>query len=65
MRFMEKNHTSSYYLDHFLKLIDGLTPVSVAFFEGNLSLNKLGFAHWLIMKFAMFLLPEIKEPSRR
>ena len=61
MSFMEKNHTTSYYLYHFNKLIDGLTPVSLAFFKGNLNLSELSFPHWLIMKFAMFFLPEIKE----
>jgi hypothetical protein len=33
----------------------------LAFFKGNLNLSELSFPHWLIMKFAMFFLPEIKE----
>ncbi|MCD4676983.1 MAG: flavodoxin domain-containing protein [Desulfobacula sp.] len=61
MNFMEKNHTSSFYLNNLYPLIDGITPANIAFFKGNLNLNKLKFLQWVIMKFAMFFLPEVKE----
>lgn len=61
INFMGKNHTSSYYIQNLKKLLNGLSPVSMAFFKGNLNLSELSFPHWFIMKFAMFFLPEIKE----
>jgi hypothetical protein len=63
MSFMEKNHTSAFYLKQLQSLIDGVSPISVAFFKGNLELKKMSLQHWLIMKFAMFFLPEIEEGS--
>ncbi|MBC8185216.1 hypothetical protein H8E88_29330 [candidate division KSB1 bacterium] len=58
---MEKAHTSSYYFDHFLKLIPQIEPVSIAFFKGNLNLSRLKFIHKIIMHIAMILMKEIKE----
>ncbi len=61
IRMMEKNHAVSYYLKHFLKLIPGITPLAISFFKGNLNTEKLSYFHQLIMRFAMFALPEIRK----
>ncbi len=61
LRAMERNHTARYYLDHFRKLIPGIRPVAVAFFKGRLSTAELKPLHWLIMRVAMFSLPEIGD----
>ena len=61
MKFMEKTHTASYYLGHFLKLLAGNEPLEIAFFRGNLNLARLSLVHRLIMRFAIFSLPEIQE----
>jgi len=61
LRIMENNHTASYYLKHFLKLVPGITPSSIAFFKGRLDTESLNLLHRLIMRFAMFLLPEIEN----
>jgi menaquinone-dependent protoporphyrinogen IX oxidase len=61
IRFMENNHTVSYYLKQFYKFIPGITPLSIAFFKGRLDTAKLSLAHRLIMRFAMFTLPEIQN----
>jgi menaquinone-dependent protoporphyrinogen IX oxidase len=58
---MEENHTVSYYLEHFLKFAPGVAPMAVAFFKGNLNTAKLSFIHRLIMRLAMFSLPEIQN----
>ena len=58
---MENNHTVSYYLKHFLKLIPEITPLGIAFFKGRLQTAKLTPLHKLIMRFAMFALPEIQN----
>jgi menaquinone-dependent protoporphyrinogen IX oxidase len=59
--FMERTHTASYYLEHFLELIPGITPVGIAFFKGNLDLARLSPVHRLVMRFAILSLPEIQE----
>lgn len=61
MSLMERTHTASYYLEHFLELIRGITPVGIAFFKGNLNLAGLSPVHRLLMRFAIFSLPEIQE----
>lgn len=61
LSFMEKNHAASYYLRHLLKLAPGITPVAVAFFRGRLNTVGLSFLDRLIMRFAMFALPEIEN----
>ena len=61
LKIMENNHTSSYYLKHFLKLIPGITPKGIAFFKGRLNTGKLSIFHRIIMRFAMFSLPEIEN----
>lgn len=61
LRIMENNHTASYYLKHFLKLIPGITPSSIAFFKGRLDIESLSLLHRLIMHLAMFSLPEIEN----
>ncbi len=61
IRLMEKNHTVSYYLKHFLKFAPGVTPLGIAFFKGRLNLEKLTPIHRLIMWLAMFSLPEIEN----
>lgn len=61
LRFMAKNHTVSYYLNQFLKLASGIEPVGIAFFKGCLHMAELRFLHGLIMRFAKFALPEIKD----
>jgi menaquinone-dependent protoporphyrinogen IX oxidase len=58
---MENNHTVSYYLKHFLKLIPGIAPFGISFFKGRLDTAKLNLCHRLIMRFAMFSLPEIQN----
>jgi menaquinone-dependent protoporphyrinogen oxidase len=59
--FMERTHTADYYLEHFLKLIPGIAPLGIGFFKGNLDLARLSPVHRLIMRFAIFSLPEIQE----
>jgi len=61
LNFMEKKHTASFYFDNLKSIIDGQFPVALAFFKGNLDLSRLGFKHWLIMKLAMFFMPDLKE----
>ncbi len=61
IKLMEKNHTVSYYLKHFLLLLTDVTPLGIAFFNGRLNFQKLSPIHRFIMAFAMFSLPEIKE----
>ena len=61
LSIMENNHTVSYYLKHFLKLIPEITPLGIAFFKGRLQTAKLTPLHKLIMRFAMFALPEIQN----
>jgi menaquinone-dependent protoporphyrinogen oxidase len=60
MTLMEKSHTSRYYLDRFLGHIPQIRPVEIAFFKGNLHLEKLIWRHRLIMRLAMYLMPEIR-----
>jgi menaquinone-dependent protoporphyrinogen IX oxidase len=59
--FMERTHTASYYLRHCLQPIPGITPIGIAFFKGNLDLARLSPIHRLVMRFAVFALPEIQE----
>jgi menaquinone-dependent protoporphyrinogen IX oxidase len=61
IRLMKNNHTASYYLTHFLKFVPGVTPLGIAFFKGRLNTKKLTPIHRLIMRFAMFSLPEIEN----
>jgi menaquinone-dependent protoporphyrinogen IX oxidase len=61
MGFMERTHTADYYLGHFLELIPGLAPLAIGFFKGNLDLARLSPVHRIIMRFAIFSLPEIQE----
>jgi menaquinone-dependent protoporphyrinogen IX oxidase len=61
LAFMENNHTVAYYLEHFLKLIPGVTPIDIAFFKGRLHTAELSLIHRLIMRIAMFSLPEIQN----
>jgi menaquinone-dependent protoporphyrinogen oxidase len=61
MKFMERTHTASYYLGHFLDLIPGIEPLGIAFFKGNLQMARLSSLHRLLMRFAIFSLPEIQE----
>lgn len=61
MKFMERTHTASYYLGHFLELIPGIQPLGIAFFKGNLNLAGLRPLHRLLMRFAISSLPEIQE----
>jgi menaquinone-dependent protoporphyrinogen IX oxidase len=58
---MENNHTVSYYLKHFLKIVPGIAPLGISFFKGRLNTAKLNPFHRLIMWFAMFSLPEIQN----
>ena len=58
---MGNNHTVSYYLKHFLKLVPGIAPLGISFFKGRLNTAKLNPFHRLIMWFAMFSLPEIQD----
>jgi menaquinone-dependent protoporphyrinogen IX oxidase len=60
MNPMEKGHTSGYYLDRFLRHVPQVRPVEIAFFKGNLPLNKLVWRHRMIMRLAMYLMPEIR-----
>ncbi len=60
MTFMEKSHTSKYYLDRFLGHIPQIRPVAIAFFKGNLHLEKLVWRPRMIMRLAMYLMPEIR-----
>jgi menaquinone-dependent protoporphyrinogen IX oxidase len=59
--FMENNHTVSYYLKHFLKIVPGIAPLGISFFKGRLNTAELNPFHRLIMWFAMFSLPEIQN----
>lgn len=59
--FMERTHTADYYLEHFLKLMPGIAPLGIGFFKGNLDLARLSPVHRLLMRFAIFSLPEIQE----
>lgn len=61
LRVMENTHTTSYYLKQFLKHIPEVTPSSVAFFKGRLDTETLSRLHRLIMRFAMFTMPEIEN----
>jgi menaquinone-dependent protoporphyrinogen IX oxidase len=61
MKFMEKNHTASYCLTCFLKIMPGIPPLSISFFKGRLNICRLSMFHRLIMQLAMFALPEIKN----
>lgn len=61
LRVMEENHTAAYSLEHFLKLVPGMEPVGIAFFRGRQNTADLNTLHRLIMRFAMFALPEIKN----
>ena len=61
LKKMENNHTASYYLKHFLKLIPGITPSSIAFFKGRLDIKSMSLLHRIIMSIAMFSLPEIEN----
>jgi menaquinone-dependent protoporphyrinogen oxidase len=60
MSLMEKGHTSEYYLDRFLGHVPQIRPLSIAFFKGNLHLGKLAWRHRMIMRLAMYLMPEIR-----
>jgi menaquinone-dependent protoporphyrinogen oxidase len=61
LKVMENNHAASYYLKHFLKLAPGIMPLGISFFKGRLNLAKLSTFHRLVMRFAMFALPEIEN----
>jgi menaquinone-dependent protoporphyrinogen IX oxidase len=61
IRVMGNNHTVSYYLKHFFKLVPGIAPLGISFFKGRLNTAKLSPFHRLIMYFAMFSLPEIQN----
>ena len=61
LKAMERNHTASYYLDRFHKLIPGIEPAGIAFFKGRLITAELKPLHRLIMRVAMFSLPEISD----
>jgi menaquinone-dependent protoporphyrinogen oxidase len=61
IKMMESNHTISYYIEHFLKMIPGISPLGISFFKGRLNMSRLSFFHRLIMRFAMFALPEIQN----
>ena len=61
IRWMENNHTVSYYLKYFQKLAPGVAPIGIAFFKGRLNTKKLAPVHRLIMRVAMFSLPEIEN----
>jgi menaquinone-dependent protoporphyrinogen IX oxidase len=61
IKLMENNHAASYYLRHFLKIIPGISPLSFSFFKGRLNISKLSLFHFIIMRFAMFALPEIQK----
>lgn len=61
IRMMENNHTASYYLKHFLKLVPGIAPLGISFFNGRLNMAELSPLHRLIMRFAMYALPEIQN----
>ena len=61
IKIMEKNHTVSYYLKHLLKIIPGISPLRISFFKGRLDFSRLSMFHRLIMRFAMFALPEIQN----
>lgn len=61
IKLMENNHAASYYLKSILKIIPGISPLSIAFFKGRLNVSKLSMFHRLVMRFAMFALPEIKD----
>jgi menaquinone-dependent protoporphyrinogen IX oxidase len=61
IKIMENNHAASYYLKHFLKIIPGISPLGISFFKGRLNMSQLSTFHRLIMRFAMFALPEIQN----
>jgi hypothetical protein len=61
MRVMANNHTVSYYLKHFLKMIPGIAPSGISYFKGRLNTAELNLFHRLIMWFAIFSLPEIQN----
>lgn len=58
---MENNHNVEYYLKHFLKHMPGIAPIKVSFFKGRLDTAKLSPLHRLIMRIAMYTLPEIQN----
>lgn len=59
MKIMEGSHAATYYLKQYLKLAPGVRPLSIAFFKGNLHTGSLSPLHRLIMRFAMWALPEV------
>lgn len=61
IKLMEDNHAASYYLKYILKITPGISPLSISFFKGRLNTSKLSMFHRLIMRFAMFALPEIQN----
>jgi hypothetical protein len=61
IKLMENNHSASYYLRHLLKIIPGISPLSLSFFKGRLTISKLSLFHVIIMRFAIFALPEIQK----
>jgi menaquinone-dependent protoporphyrinogen IX oxidase len=61
IKLMENNHTASYYLKNFLKLTPGISVLGISFFKGRLKIGKLSIFHRLVMRFAMFALPEIQN----
>jgi menaquinone-dependent protoporphyrinogen IX oxidase len=60
MTLMARGHTSKYSLDHFMRHIPQIRPVGVAFFKGNLHLEELTWRHRVVMRLAMYLMPEIR-----
>lgn len=61
IRIMANNHTVSYYLKHFLKHLPGIHPIGISFFKGRLHTKQLSLFHRVIMRAAMFALPEIQK----
>jgi menaquinone-dependent protoporphyrinogen IX oxidase len=61
MSFMERNHTSSYYIKQLKKSIPNINPFTIAFFKGDLNSKKMILPHRFIMFIAKTYLPDIKE----
>ena len=61
IKLMENNHAASYYLKRFLKIIPGISPLGISYFKGRLNMSQLSMFHRLVMRFAMFALPEIQN----
>jgi hypothetical protein len=61
IKFMERNHSASYYLKCIFKIMPGISPLSISFFKGRLDMHGLSMFHRLVMRLAMFALPEIKN----